>query len=181
MEIIKTKLNDCYLIKPKVFSDNRGFFLESYSEKKFFELGLCARFVQDNHSYSSIKGVVRGLHFQAPPFTQTKLVRVTRGKVYDVTVDLRKISSTFGQWEAFELSAENFLMLYIPKGFAHGFCTLTDDTEFCYKNDNFYSPSHEGSIRWNDPTINISWPVENPILSEKDAKAQFFGDFKSPF
>jgi dTDP-4-dehydrorhamnose 3,5-epimerase len=181
MEFIETNLKGCFLIKPKVFQDKRGFFLESYSEKNFFEAGLVARFVQDNHSFSSVKGVVRGLHFQVQPHTQTKLVRVTRGAVYDVAVDLRKDSPTFGKWEGFELGAENFQMLYIPQGFAHGFCTLTDDVEFMYKNDNFYAAYHEGGIRWNDPSLAIPWPFENPVLSDKDTKLPLFKDFVSPF
>ncbi len=181
MELIKTKLNDCFLIKPKVFHDKRGFFLESYSEKKFQELGINTVFRQDNHSKSNNKGVLRGLHFQLPPHTQTKLIRVTKGSVYDVVVDLRKESKTFGQWEGFTISVDNFLMLYIPKGFAHGFCTLEDYTEFMYKNDNFYAPESEDAIRWNDPSLKISWPCKDPLLSDKDENAQFFKDFISPF
>lgn len=181
MEIIKTKLNDLLLIKPRVFQDNRGFFLESYSQKTFSEAGIATEFFQDNHSMSVVKGVVRGLHFQLSPKTQTKLVRVTRGAVYDVAVDLRKESSTYGKWEGFELTAENFHMLYIPQGFAHGFCTLEENTEFLYKNDNFYAPELEGGILWNDPTLNIPWPVENPVISDKDRELPMFSDFKSPF
>ena len=181
MKIIETKLKNCLLIEPQVFQDNRGFFLESFSEKTFSELGITTTFRQDNHSMSSKKGVLRGLHFQLPPHTQTKLVRVTRGSVFDVAVDLRKGSPSFGQWEGFTLSADNFLMLYIPHGCAHGFCTLEDNTEFMYKNDNFYAPGFEGSIRWDDPDLQIDWPVDNPILSEKDAKAPYFKDFTSPF
>lgn len=181
MEIIKTELEDLLLIKPKVFGDSRGFFTESYSERQFKEAGIDVIFRQDNHSMSAKKGVLRGLHFQLPPDTQAKLVRVTRGAVYDVVVDLRKGSSTYGKWEGFELSAENFLMLYIPQGFAHGFCTLDDNTEFMYKNDNFYAPQNEGCIRWDDPILNIDWPVEEPILSEKDAVAPLFSEFESPF
>lgn len=181
MEIIKTDIKDLLLIKPKVLRDNRGFFLEYYSEKIFSELGIDAKFVQDNHSLSVKKGVVRGLHFQMPPHTQAKLVRVTRGAVYDVAVDLRKDSPTYGKWQGFELTAEDFLMLYIPKGFAHGFCTLEENTEFIYKNDNFYIPESEAGLRWSDPTLNIDWPVDNPILSEKDVNAPFFDNFDSPF
>lgn len=181
MEFIKTEIEDLFLIKPKVFGDHRGFFLESYSERVFSEAGIDITFRQDNHSKSEKKGVVRGLHFQLPPFTQTKLVRVTKGAVYDVAVDLRKNSQTYGKWQGFELTAENFLMLLIPQGFAHGFCTLEDDTEFVYKNDNFYAPEHEGSIRWNDPTLNIDWPIKDAILSEKDAIAPIFNNFESPF
>ncbi len=181
MKIIKTKLKDCFLIEPQVFQDNRGFFLESYSELKFKELGITTTFRQDNHSMSLNKGVLRGLHFQLPTHTQTKLVRVTRGSVFDVAVDLRKDSPTFGKWEGFTLTADNFLMLYIPQGFAHGFCTLESNTEFMYKNDNFYAPDFEGAIRWDDPQLHIEWPIKNPVLSEKDAKAPYFKDFNSPF
>lgn len=181
MEFIKTEIEDLWLIKPKVFGDHRGFFLESYSERVFQEAGIDIVFRQDNHSKSEKKGVVRGLHFQLPPYTQTKLVRVTKGSVYDVAVDLRKNSPTFGKWQGFELTAENFMMLLIPHGFAHGFCTLEDNTEFLYKNDNFYAPEHEAAINWNDPTLDIDWPVENAILSEKDAKAPLFSEIQSPF
>lgn len=172
MEFQKTDLKDAYLIKPQVFRDQRGFFLESYSKRKFEEAGIDMDFVQDNHSLSTQKGVLRGLHFQTPPFAQTKLVRVTHGKVYDVIVDLRKNSETFGQWQGFELTAENFSMLLVPKGFAHAFLTLEDNTEFFYKCDEFYHPEADSGIIWNDPTLKINWPVENPILSEKDAKLQ---------
>ena len=168
MEFIETKFKDAWLIKPSVFSDERGFFMESYSKKAFSGHGIDAEFVQDNHSLSVSRGVLRGLHFQNPPHAQAKLVRATRGLVYDVIVDLRKDSPTFGQWQGFELSGKNFLMLFVPRGFAHGFCTLEDNTEFQYKCDNSYEPSSEGGIIWNDPELKIDWPVENPILSEKD-------------
>jgi dTDP-4-dehydrorhamnose 3,5-epimerase len=181
VEFIKTNLKDAWLIKPQVFQDARGFFLESYSKRKFAEQGIEADFVQDNHSLSTRAGVLRGLHFQTPPHTQAKLVRVTRGKVYDVIVDLRKNSETYEAWQGFELSAENFRMLFVPRGFAHGFLTLEDNTEFEYKCDNFYEPAAESGIIWNDPTLNINWPIENPVLSEKDAKSGFFKDLKSPF
>ncbi|PIP27051.1 MAG: dTDP-4-dehydrorhamnose 3,5-epimerase [Candidatus Moranbacteria bacterium CG23_combo_of_CG06-09_8_20_14_all_39_10] len=181
MEIVKTTLKDAYLIKPQVFQDERGFFMETYSEKKFKEMGISADFVQDNHSMSVAKGVLRGLHFQNPGDTQAKLVRVTKGAVYDVIVDLRKESETFGKWEGFELTADNFLILFVPRGFAHGFCTLEDYTEFEYKCDNFYAPASESGIIWNDSDLKIYWPIENPILSEKDKKLQFFKDLKSPF
>lgn len=181
MEVQTTQLDGLYLIKPVVFKDPRGFFFESYSLRTLSEKGISTIFVQDNCSYSSVKGVVRGLHFQLPPYTQTKLVRVVRGAVWDVVVDLRKNSQTFGKWQAFELTAENFQMLYIPKGFAHGFCTLTDNTEFMYKNDAFYEPAYESGIRWNDPTLAIQWPVETPLLSSKDEKLPLFQKLSSPF
>ena len=137
--------------------------------------------MQDNHSLSVKKGVLRGLHFQLPPNEQAKLVRVTRGKVFDVIVDIRKNSPTYGKWEGFELSAENFQMLFVPRGFAHAFLTLEDNTEFMYKVDNFYAPESDSGLIWNDPDLNIDWPIKNPILSEKDAKLQKFKDFNSPF
>ncbi|MEI7891110.1 MAG: dTDP-4-dehydrorhamnose 3,5-epimerase [bacterium] len=181
MEFNKTSLGGAFLIKPKVFDDERGFFAETYSQKKFKEAGIDAEFVQDNHSMSVTKGVLRGLHFQVPDHTQAKLVRVTKGAVYDVIVDLRKDSPTFGKWEGFELSAKNFYMLFVPRGFAHGFCTLEDYTEFQYKCDNLYHPESEDALLWNDPTLKIYWPLENPILSKKDAEAGLFADFNSPF
>jgi dTDP-4-dehydrorhamnose 3,5-epimerase len=178
MEFISTNLKDAYLIKPRVFQDPRGFFLESYSLKIFAENGIKAEFIQDNHSLSLEKGTLRGLHFQKPPFTQAKLVRVTRGKVYDVIVDLRKKSETFEKWQGFELSAENFEMLFVPRGFAHAFLTLENDTEFQYKCDNYYSSESENGIIWNDPDLKISWPIKNPILSEKDKKLGRFNNLK---
>src|SRR3989339_2205700 len=181
MEFLETSLKGAYIIKPKVFRDERGFFLESWSEKVFAENGIEVKFVQDNHSLSVKKGVLRGFHFQLPPYEQAKLVRVTRGKIFDVIVDLRKGSKTFGKWESFELSAEKFQMLFIPHGFAHAYCTLEENTEFMYKVDNFYSPEADSGIIWNDSYLNISWPIKDPILSEKDGKLQKFKDFNSPF
>ncbi len=188
MEFKKTKFEGAFIIEPQVFRDPRGFFLESYSKQKFQEAGVDIDFVQDNHSLSTQKGVLRGLHFQKPPFAQAKLVRVTRGKVYDVIVDLRKDSKTYGQWQGFEIAApassadkENFQMLFIPRGFAHGFLTLEDNTEFQYKCDEFYHPESDSGIIWNDPDLKIDWPIENPILSEKDAQLGFFKDLQSSF
>ncbi len=181
MEITKSNLQDLLLIKPKVFKDHRGFFLESYSEKTFKDNGVDITFVQDNHAMSVEKGVLRGLHFQLPPYTQTKLVRITCGAVYDVAVDLRKNSHTYGKWQGFELSAKNNNILLVPKGFAHGYCTLEENTEFLYKCDNFYTPDYESAIRWNDPDLQIDWPVDHPILSKKDAQAPFLKEFTSPF
>lgn len=181
MEILKTTLEGAYLIKPQVFQDERGFFMETFSKQKFDEFGITADFVQDNHAMSVTKGVLRGLHFQLGERAQAKLVRVTKGAVYDVIVDLRKDSQTYGKWESFELTADNFLMLYVPRGFAHGYCTLEDYTEFQYKCDNFYAPQSDSGLIWNDPDLKIHWPIENPILSEKDGKQQFFRDFNSPF
>ncbi|MFZ2975113.1 MAG: dTDP-4-dehydrorhamnose 3,5-epimerase [Candidatus Moraniibacteriota bacterium] len=181
MEFIKTTLKDAYVIKPQVFGDNRGFFLESYSKKKFEQEGIGAEFVQDNHSKSEKKGTLRGLHFQLPPYAQAKLIRVVKGKILDVILDLRHDSETFGQWEAFELSAENFQMLFVPQGFAHGLMTLEDNTEVLYKADNFYEPTHEGGIAWNDPDLKINWPLENPILSDRDGKWPNFKNLDNPF
>lgn len=181
MEFIESSLKGAYIIKPKIFRDERGFFLESYSKKIFAENGIDAEFVQDNHSFSKNKGVLRGFHFQLPPFEQAKLVRVTKGSVYDVIVDIRKNSPTYGKWEGFALDAQNLEMLFIPRGFAHAFVTLENGTEFMYKMDNFYAPDHDSGIIWNDPDFAIDWPVKNPILSEKDGKLQFFKDFASPF
>lgn len=181
MEFIKTDLKDVYLIQPKVFSDTRGFFLESFSSRSFSENGIKCVFVQDNHSKSIPKGVLRGLHFQKPPYTQSKLIRVIKGVILDVVVDLRKSSPTYGQWRSFELSEANFAMLFVPTGFAHGFLTLQPNTEVQYKVDNFYAPNHDSGIRWNDPVLNINWPITDPILSDKDGKLPFFSDFESPF
>lgn len=181
MEFIETRFKDAWMIKPSAFSDERGFFLESYSKKTFAEHGIEAEFVQDNHSMSVSKGVLRGLHFQNPPHAQAKLVRATKGSVFDVIVDLRKDSETFGKWQGFELSDKNFLMLFVPRGFAHGFCTLEDNTEFQYKCDNLYEPSAEGGIIWNDPDLKIAWPVEDPILSEKDKLHPKLNELNSRF
>jgi dTDP-4-dehydrorhamnose 3,5-epimerase len=178
MEFIKTKFDNVWLIKPIVHSDARGFFLESYSLQEFQKLCISPNFVQDNHSMSMETGVLRGLHFQNQPMAQSKLVRTIRGSVFDVVVDLRKNSSSFGQWQGFELTESNFLMLFIPQGFAHGFCTLSPQTEFLYKVDNYYSPEHDSGLRWNDPTIGIQWPIKDPVLSEKDKKLPYLKDSK---
>lgn len=176
MEFKKTKLEGVWIIEPKIFKDERGLFFESYSKREFENQGIDIDFVQDNHSVSLKKGTLRGLHFQKDPFAQSKLVRVTKGKVYDVIVDIRKDLKTFGQWEGFELSAQNFKMLLVPSGFAHGFLTLEDDTIFQYKCSEFYHPESESGIIWNDPDLNINWPIKNPIILEKDKKHPFFKD-----
>ncbi len=181
MEFQKTIFKDAWLLKPQVFEDDRGFFIESFSQKWFQEKGIDITFVQDNHSKSIEKGVLRGLHFQLPPHAQTKFVRVTSGSVFDVIVDLRNGSETYGQWQGFELRSDNFLMLFIPEGFAHAFCTLEQNTEFCYKVDSYYTPESDSGILWNDPTLNIDWPVTCPIISEKDSTLQTFIDFQTPF
>jgi dTDP-4-dehydrorhamnose 3,5-epimerase len=163
----KLEILDVILIQPKVFSDSRGFFYESFKESDFCSYGIIDKFVQENFSHS-IKDVVRGLHFQKNPQAQVKLVTVIKGKIFDVAVDIRKNSPTYGKWVGEILSGENHRLLYIPEGFAHGFCVLSDEADVCYKVNNEYSPENERGIIWNDPTINISWPTENPIISEKD-------------
>ncbi|MDQ0244809.1 dTDP-4-dehydrorhamnose 3,5-epimerase [Bacillus fengqiuensis] len=169
MKLIKTKFADAFLIEPKVFGDHRGFFMESYNQKLFQENGLELNFIQDNHSLSAEAGTLRGLHYQLEPYAQTKLVRVIRGAIYDVILDIRKGSPNFGEWQGFILSEENKRQLLVPKGFAHGFCTIVRNTEVLYKVDNYYSPEHDRGIRWDDPDLNIDWPVAAPVLSEKDA------------
>ncbi|NLZ53586.1 MAG: dTDP-4-dehydrorhamnose 3,5-epimerase [Thermoanaerobacteraceae bacterium] len=171
MNLIKTEIEGVYIIEPRVFGDNRGWFMESYSKRVFQELGFDFKFIQDNHSYSALKGTLRGLHFQNNPMAQTKLVRCTRGKILDVAVDLRKGSPTYKKWVTVELSAENKRLFLIPKGFAHGFVTLTDDVEVQYKVDEYYSKEHDRSIRYDDPEIGIVWGLDNLILSEKDKNA----------
>ncbi len=171
-EFIETEIKGVILIKPRVFGDSRGFFMETYKKSDFEKAGIDTDFVQDNHSKST-KGVLRGLHFQKEPFAQGKLVRCIRGKIFDVAVDIRKGSPTFGKWVGFELSDDNKLMLWIPKGFAHGFLTLSDEAEVIYKvSGGEYAPDYDAGIRWNDPDIGIKWPLDGePILSEKDKKA----------
>ena len=181
MKITKTKLEGVVIIEPDVFGDNRGFFMESWNKKKMEEAGLFYDFVQDNHSKSTVKGTLRGIHFQKGDKAQAKLVRCVKGAVLDVAVDLRRNSPTFKQWVGLELSAENKKQLLIPRGFGHGFVTLTDDVEFLYKADNYYAPEADAGIRWNDPDIGVEWGLENPILSEKDKKNQFLKDCKCLF
>jgi dTDP-4-dehydrorhamnose 3,5-epimerase len=181
VNFIPADLRGVIIIEPDVHRDHRGFFVESYSTEAFAKGGIDAVFIQDNHSLSVAKGVVRGMHFQRPPRVQSKLVRATRGAMFDVVVDLRTASPTFGQWQGFELSADNFRMLFVPAGFAHGFCTLTENTEVQYKTDCLYAPPFEGGIRWNDRDIAIDWPVTDPVLSVKDAAWPLLKDFDSPF
>ena len=180
MELIKTSIDGLLIIKPDVFKDDRGYFFESYNKERFAKAGLMMDFVQDNESKSD-KGVLRGLHFQKPPYAQGKLVRVIKGSVMDVAVDLRKDSPTYGKWESVVLTEENKLQFWIPEGFAHGFGTLEDDTIFAYKCTNVYNKESEGSLLWNDPDINIEWNIENPILSEKDKISPLFKNFETPF
>ena len=177
MNVIKTKLDGCVIIEPKVFGDERGFFLETFQAERYIsEAGITLPFVQDNHSRSS-KSVLRGLHFQKTK-PQGKLVRVVRGQVYDVAVDIRKGSPTYGQWEGLILSEENKTQLWVPPGFAHGFVVLSDTADFEYKCTDYYDPSDEGSILWNDSDLDIPWPIDNPILSNKDASADRLADLK---
>lgn len=180
MEVIETKIKDLLIIKPKVFADSRGYFFESYNADVFKQNNITVNFVQDNQSLSST-GVLRGLHFQAPPFDQGKLVRVITGAVLDVAVDIRKDSQTYGEHIAIELTEENKTMFYIPPGFAHGFLTLRDNTIFSYKCTNVYHKASEGCVLWNDTDLNINWNVANPILSEKDLVGTPFKEFNSPF
>ena len=181
MEVKKTKINGVFLIKPQVFKDNRGHFFESFNSKKFNEAtGLDVQFVQDNQSLSS-KNVLRGLHFQHPPFAQAKLVSVIKGEVLDVVVDIRKESDTYGEYIAENLNEENHHQLFIPEGMAHGFLTLKDDTIFSYKCSNYYDQGSEDGIIWNDSNLKIDWKIKNPLVSEKDQLAQNFTSFVSPF
>jgi dTDP-4-dehydrorhamnose 3,5-epimerase len=171
------------LLEPKRFGDERGWFVETYNQKRLAELGIDTVFRQDNHSLSRPVGVLRGLHFQTPPHGQVKLVRCVRGRIWDVAVDVRAGSPTYGQWVGAELSAENGRQLYVPIGFAHGFVTLEPDTEVEYKVSAFYDRDSEGGLIWNDPTLNLPWPLPagGPILSDKDLLLPTLNDFKSPF
>lgn len=180
MQIKETKIPGLLIIKPQVFEDSRGYFFESHSELKLKEAGVDVKFVQDNESKSQ-KGVLRGMHFQHPPYTQGKLVRVIKGAVLDVAIDLRVGSPTYGQWDSIVLSEDNKLMYWVPEGFAHGFLTLENDTIFFYKCTKLYNKEAEGSIRWNDPELGIKWGTNKPILSEKDKTTPLFKDLKSPF
>lgn len=167
MNVIPTSLPGVLLLEPRVFPDTRGFFLESYNRQAFAEAGITCDFVQDNHS-RSCRHTLRGMHYQLPPRAQDKLVRVLAGEIYDVTVDLRPDSPTRGRWEGFRLSAENFRMLFVPKGFAHGFCVLSESADLFYKCSDFYAPELQGGFRWDDPAVGITWPVAGPILSDRD-------------
>ena len=182
MKFTKTSIEGIVIIDPTVFGDNRGYFLESYNEKEFKEVIGKVSFVQDNESKSS-KGVLRGLHFQKPPFAQAKLVRCIEGKVLDVAVDIRKNSKTNGKHVAVLLSGENKRQLFVPRGFAHGFLVLSDSATFAYKVDNSYAPDHDAGILWKDKELNIQWGMEDSevIISEKDAELPFFSKFESPF
>jgi dTDP-4-dehydrorhamnose 3,5-epimerase len=177
MDIKPLRLSGVYEINldPKI--DHRGHFMRTFDKQVFDNFGINRNWVQENHSLSIKKGIIRGLHFQLPPFSETKLIRVIKGAIFDVFVDLREDSPTFGQWDFIELREDNFKMVLIPRGFAHGFCTLADNCEVAYKVDNFYSPKQEAGIVWNDSILNIDWPVSDPILSKKDSELPPLEDF----
>ena len=181
MEVLQTELPDVKILVPRVFGDNRGWFMESWSNRDMEQAGHYLAFVQDNHSFSAQKGTLRGLHYQKDPFAQAKLVRCVRGAILDVAVDIRHGSPYFGKWTAVELSADIKQQLFIPRGFAHGFLTLTDDVEILYKADQYYSPEADRSIAWNDPAIGIEWGVASPILSLKDQNAPLLADSDANF
>jgi dTDP-4-dehydrorhamnose 3,5-epimerase len=181
MNCIPTELEGLYIIEPTVFGDERGYFMETFSQRVFSKMGIDVNFVQDNESMSN-KGVLRGLHYQAPPKAQGKLVSVVQGAVFDVAVDIRPKSATYGQHFAAEINARNKRRLYIPPGFAHGFLTLENNTIFQYKCTELYAPEHEGGIAWNDPKLAIEWPeINDLIISEKDQNNPLFSQFHSPF
>ena len=183
MDIKTTKLPGVLLLKPRRFADERGYFVETYNTQRFRQSGIMVQFVQDNQSFSLRKGTVRGLHFQLPPAVQAKLIRVLRGSIFDVAVDLRLESPTYGQWLAEEISAQGGEQVFVPRGFAHGFCTLEPNTEVAYQVDSYYALASESGIIWNDPSLNIPWPVvlNEAILSDKDRQLGTFKDLASPF
>lgn len=181
MKIIDTEIKELKIVEPEVFGDHRGWFYESYSYKKLKELGIDTVFVQDNRSFSAKKGTLRGLHFQKAPFGQAKLICCTRGEILDVAVDIRKNSPTYLKWVSVKLSEENKRMFYIPKGFAHGFLTLTDNVEVLYKADEYYNSENDRSVRFDDREIGVDWGIENPILSKKDLDAPLLKDSDANF
>ncbi|MEF9863772.1 MAG: dTDP-4-dehydrorhamnose 3,5-epimerase [Christensenellaceae bacterium] len=181
MKVTKTKIEGLIVIEPDCFGDNRGWFMETYSKPKFEQIGIDCEFVQDNHSFSAVKGTLRGLHFQINPMAQSKLLRCTKGTVLDVAVDLRKDSPTYKKWHSVELSAENKKQFFMPKGFAHGFLTLTDDVEIQYKVDAVYSKECDRSIRFDDVELGVDWGIANPILSQKDLDAPLLCDSDADF
>ncbi len=182
MTIEQTSLPGVLIFTPTVYKDARGYFCETYNVEVWRQAGVDTVFVQDNHS-RSVRGTLRGLHFQLPPAAQAKLLRVTRGAVWDVAVDIRRGSPTFGQWVGVELTEDNFKQLYIPQGFAHGFCVLSDEADVLYKTSHVYSPQHEQGIAWNDPELGIAWPEPSPLLSDRDRKAGSLQEYlaKTPF
>lgn len=183
LEIVELEIPDVKVVTPARFADARGYFTETYNRQRFLDAGISAEFVQDNQSLSVTKGTVRGLHFQAPPFAQAKLVRVLQGAIVDVAVDVRKGSSNFGKWVKAEISAEAGNQIYVPQGFLHGFATLEADTVVAYKVDNYYSKECDGAVLWNDPDLAIDWGIDMSaaMVSEKDASAVRFADFVTPF
>ncbi len=181
MQVIKEPLKGLLVIKPSVFSDKRGYFFESFNRQVFEQAGIPTEYVQDNESLSAEVGVLRGLHYQAPPHAQDKLIRVIRGRVLDIVVDIRKNSETYGRHFRIEMTSTDKEMLFVPKGFAHGFVTLEPNSIFSYKCSALYNKESEGTIMWNDPELDLDWGVENPILSDKDRKGRSFKDFSSPF
>ena len=183
MDVRNLGLPGLLLLKPRRFADSRGYFVETYNERTAAEAGIKCRFVQDNQSYSGSRGTIRGLHFQLPPAAQAKLVRAVQGRVHDVAVDLRAGSPTYGRWAEATLTADGGEQLFIPRGFAHGFCTLEPDTVVAYKVDDFYAPASDSGLIWNDPTLAIDWPVgpDEAVLSDKDLKLGRFAEFRSPF
>ena len=183
MEVSATSIAGVLLLKPQYFHDARGYFVETYSARAALDAGLVAEFVQDNQALSLRRGTVRALHFQVPPKAQAKLVRALRGSIYDVAVDLRVGSPSFGKWTGATLTAQGGEQIFVPRGFAHGYCTLEDDTEVAYKVDDYYAPECERGLAWDDPTIAVGWPVlpADALLSERDRKLPRFADFASPF
>lgn len=183
LEVKALKLDGVALLHPKKFSDERGYFVETFNAQSYAKVGIDAIFIQDNQSLSRKAGTVRGLHFQRPPAAQAKLVRVLHGAIFDVAVDLRPASPSYGQWCSATLTADGGEQLFVPRGFAHGFCTLEPDTQVAYKVDSYYAPSCDAGLRWDDPDLAISWPVEpaNVVISKKDADLPFFKAFVSPF
>jgi dTDP-4-dehydrorhamnose 3,5-epimerase len=181
MHVDPTALPDVLILTPRRFGDARGWFMEAWNADAMAKAGLDLPWVQDNHSFSAAKGTLRGLHYQSPPRAQDKLVRCSRGAILDVAVDIRAGSPTYGAWVGVELSAENARQLLVPKGFLHGFLTLTDDVEVQYKCTDLYAPAHDGAVRWDDPAIGINWGVTAPILSDKDAKAPLLAQIGTPF
>ncbi|CAJ1317929.1 dTDP-4-dehydrorhamnose 3,5-epimerase [Paenibacillus nuruki] len=181
MKVTSLTLEGAKLIEPVVHGDHRGFFMESYNEKLMHENGIMHNFIQDNHSLSAEPGVLRGMHYQLNPKAQTKLIRVISGSIYDVILDIRKDSPTFGQWQGFILSDANKRQLLVPQGFAHGFCTLAANTQVIYKVDEYYSPEHDRGIAWDDPSLNIDWPISSPVLSDKDTRHPLLKDAELNF
>ncbi|NNE99093.1 MAG: dTDP-4-dehydrorhamnose 3,5-epimerase [Pyrinomonadaceae bacterium] len=181
MQIKKLELKDTFEIVPRIIKDSRGFFSETYSNQAFVDNNLQTKWVQENQSLTAKAGTIRGLHFQVPPFAQAKLVRVPHGKIFDVVVDLRGDSPTYGKWTSLEISAGLCNAIYISHGFAHGYCTLENNTVVQYKVDNTYSPNHEQGIIWNDPDLNVDWPTISPIISEKDKSLPLFRDISEAF